>query len=112
MKWHQVLRHLFHRAIESRRHGRNSKLWWSLRRQVIRRQNGRCFVSSKKCKRFHVHHLDDASTHPAKSLMISNLVALRPDIHRRYHKENGGTHKPCTAYHFRKWAKRVKKDYS
>lgn len=111
MKWHQVLKHLIHRAFESRRHGRNSKLWWSLRRQVIRRQKGRCYVSGKKCHRFHVHHLANASSNPELSLDINNLVALRPDIHRRYHKENGGYHKPCTAHHFMKWAKRVRREY-
>lgn len=111
MSWPAVLWWLIKREYQALRYGRDSKLWRVTRQMCINRQRGRCYITGQKCRTLDVHHLDDASTHPEKSLCVSNLVALRPDIHRRYHRDNGGTRQPCTAAHFKRWAKQVKKEY-
>ena len=75
---------------------RNSKLYHIWRKYALKK-NPYCIICGRS-DQLHVHHINDASTHPMQRYLPTNAAVLCNGCHFRFHiYYMQGYDKPCTA---------------
>lgn len=103
--WPHILHYLVVELKDALKYGKDCARWREVRKQVIKRQGGRCDISGKKIKIMDIHHKNGAKHFPLQVFDLHNLVGLTPAIHREIHKANGGTRKKITRRFYENWKK-------
>lgn len=74
----------------------------SARLVALKRAKGRCVISGST-EELRGHHLFDVSTYPFWAASPWNFIMITEELHKEFHRFNGGTTKSCTIFHFWYW---------